>query len=235
VGAHRPSICTLRLFLKPEPGVRPGGRLTFFCFAKRKSAKKRRPHCACPSAALRATCGARAAGLPQNSLRSLRSLRSDSCGKSVHEARLSFGRRAAGGTALLGTRRGDRTPTRHGAYSWGVRVSDGTGPARTRRLKERRDQATRSVAVGGQAKRWPDPLPSGCAEERRGVGPHACRRTGVLRDLTCRSCLSAVNEVNAASSAAGRRREHRRLPPKGVADSGVAFSLLTFFWRRKRK
>jgi hypothetical protein len=53
VGAHRPSICTLRLFLKPEPGVRPGGRLTFFCFAKRKSAKKRRPHCACPSAALR--------------------------------------------------------------------------------------------------------------------------------------------------------------------------------------
>ena len=40
--------------------------------------------------------------------------------------------------------------------------------------------------------------------------PHACRRTGVLRNLTCRSCLSRVNEVNAASSAAGRLREHRR-------------------------
>ncbi len=31
--------------------------------------------------------------------------------------------------------------------------------------------------------------------------------------------------------------EHHRLPraPRRVADSGVAFSLVTFFWRRKRK
>ena len=53
-------------------------------------------------ASRRLPCGARVAGLPQNSLRSLRSLRSNSCGKSVHEARLSFGRRAAGDTPLLG-------------------------------------------------------------------------------------------------------------------------------------
>ena len=34
-------------------------RVTFFCFAKRKSPKKRRPCCLRPFAALRATCGAR--------------------------------------------------------------------------------------------------------------------------------------------------------------------------------
>ncbi|MBU1442371.1 MAG: hypothetical protein KJ832_13880, partial [Gammaproteobacteria bacterium] len=34
-------------------------------------------------------------------------------------------------------------------------------------------------------------------------------KTRVLRDLTCRSCLSAVNEVNAASSAARPLWEHR--------------------------
>ena len=38
-------------------------------------------------ASLRLPCAARLEGVPQNSLRSLRSLRSDSCGKSVHEAR----------------------------------------------------------------------------------------------------------------------------------------------------
>ena len=68
----------------PEPGIRPGGRVTFFVSPK-KVTKERRPHCACPSASLRATCGARVAGPPQNSLRSLRSLRSNSCGESDHE------------------------------------------------------------------------------------------------------------------------------------------------------
>ena len=40
-------------------GSRPGGRLHFFCFAKRNEAKKRRPCWLRPCAALRATCGAR--------------------------------------------------------------------------------------------------------------------------------------------------------------------------------
>ena len=52
-----------------EPGCAPGGAVTFSCLAKRKSPKRRRPYCACPFAALRATCDARAGGAPQNSLR----------------------------------------------------------------------------------------------------------------------------------------------------------------------
>ena len=52
-----------------EPGCAPGGAVTFSCLAKRKSPKRRRPYCACPFAALRATCDARSGGAPQNSLR----------------------------------------------------------------------------------------------------------------------------------------------------------------------
>ena len=52
----------------------PGMRVTFFCFAERKSPKKGRPHCARPFAALRATCDARTGGAPQNSLRATRSV-----------------------------------------------------------------------------------------------------------------------------------------------------------------
>ncbi len=62
--------------------------------------------------------------------------------------------------------------------------------------------------------------------------PHACRRTGMLRGLTCRSCLSRVNEVNVASSAAGRMREHRRLPrseAQGTQTVGSPFLWLLSF------
>ncbi len=99
----RPLNCCWPL-LWPEPGIRPGGRVTFFASPK-KVTKERRPHCLRPPSG--ATCGARASGLPQNSRRSLRSLCSDSCGKSDNEACLSFGRHAAGCTALLGAARGE--------------------------------------------------------------------------------------------------------------------------------
>ena len=81
---HRALDSCIAVDSSPEPGIRPGGRVTFFVSPK-KVTKERRPHCACPSASLRATCGARVAGPPQNSLRSLRSLRSDSCGESDDE------------------------------------------------------------------------------------------------------------------------------------------------------
>ncbi|MDR6539599.1 hypothetical protein J2739_005398 [Variovorax soli] len=48
----------LALVPRPEPGCRPGGRVTFFVSPK-KVTKERRPHWACPCASLRATCGAR--------------------------------------------------------------------------------------------------------------------------------------------------------------------------------
>ncbi len=104
------SLIVAAFCLGLEPGIRPGGRVTFFCVAKESNQRKATPLSASPALRSGATCGARASGLPQNSRRSLRSLCSDSCGKSDHEACLSFGRHAAGCTALLGAARGGGEP-----------------------------------------------------------------------------------------------------------------------------
>jgi hypothetical protein len=59
----------------------------------------------------------------------------------------------------------------------------------------------------------------------------------VLRGLTHRSCLSGARQ-RAASSAVHPVTEHSRLPrsaAKGSQNSRVAFSLVPFFWRPKRK
>ena len=67
------------------------------------------------------------------------------------------------------------------------------------------------------------PIPSVCAEERSG------------QRIRARDCLSGAQRSEFERDPAGR--EHRRLPEakRRDADSGVAFSLLTFFWRSKRK
>ena len=93
--------------LWPGAGNSPRRASHFLCFAKESNQRKATPLSASPALRSGATCGARASGLPQNSRRSLRSLCSDSCGKSDHEACLSFGRHAAGCTALLGAARGE--------------------------------------------------------------------------------------------------------------------------------
>jgi hypothetical protein len=65
------------------------------------------------------------------------------------------------------------------------------------------------------------PIPSVCAEERSG------------QRIRARDCLSEAQRSEFERDPAGR--EHRRLPEakRRDADSGVAFSLLTFFWRSK--
>ena len=67
------------------------------------------------------------------------------------------------------------------------------------------------------------PIPSVCAEERSG------------QRIRARDCLSEAQRSEFERDPAGR--EHRRLPEakRRDADSGVAFSLVTFFWRSKRK
>ena len=77
-----------------RPGCAPGGAVTFFCFAKRKSPKKRRPYCPCP---LRFAPG-QPAMLPQGVCRGTHcaptALRSDNHAKLDHEACVSFGTHA---------------------------------------------------------------------------------------------------------------------------------------------
>ncbi len=66
-------------------------------------------------------------------------------------------------------------------------------------------------------------FPSGCAEERSG------------QRIRARDCLSAVKRSEFERDPAGR--EHRRLPAAKRRDAAcrVAFSLVTFSWRSKRK
>ena len=69
-------------------------------------------------------------------------------------------------------------------------------------------------------------VPSGRAEKRRAWGGHGQRSMPMHRDLTCCGCLSAVNEVNAASSAApprARASQVARSEAKGHGQWGRLF------------
>ena len=98
-----------------EPGCAPGGAVTFSCLAKRKSPKRRRPYCARP---LRCATGQPAMlgqGVRRRTHCALAALRSNNCGESVHEVRVSYGTRThplpcASRHAQKGTR--NRTSTR---------------------------------------------------------------------------------------------------------------------------
>ncbi|MBN9405587.1 MAG: hypothetical protein J0I00_09190, partial [Burkholderiales bacterium] len=77
-------------------------------------------------------------------------------------------------------------------------------------------------------------LPSGRAEKRSGWGGHGQRSMPMLRALTCCGCLSEVNAVNEASSAAppqARASQVARSEAKGRGQWGrlsfAFFSLAT--------
>ena len=138
----------------------PGLRVTFFCFAKRKSPKKRRPPVCDPCASLRGKPAAcRLRGAPQNSLRA-GALRSNNCGESEHEA-----------WAL-------RRPC-HPATAPPQAQPAGVGQPNSQHLFGpllRSAWPAQRVALApariGRAKQRPvwlfcPPCPSGCAEERR--------------------------------------------------------------------
>ena len=138
-------------------------RVTFFCFAKRKSPKKRRPPVCDPFAVRRGKPAAcRLRGAPQNSLRA-GALRSDNCGESVHEAwalrrPCSPRNRPAAGAASRGG--AAEHPNSQRPFGPSLRSA---APAQRGAL---------APASGGRAKQRPEWLfgslcPSGCAEHRR--------------------------------------------------------------------
>ncbi|AOG21602.1 hypothetical protein BSY15_1838 [Acidovorax sp. RAC01] len=82
-------------------------RVTFFRVAERKSPKKGRPHCLRPLRFAPGQPVVLAGGVRRRTRCAALQLRSNSCGESVHEARVSFGTRATPPAALLGAHRGD--------------------------------------------------------------------------------------------------------------------------------
>ncbi len=212
-------------------------RVTFFCVAKRKSPKKRRPPVCDPFAVRRGDLRRGGCGVRRGTRFAAAQRRSDSHGESEHEAWAlrrpchpatapAQAQPAGGGAAEHPTAEQPYGPSLRSAQ-FAQRVA--LAPARWGR-------AQRSAA-----EQWPVWMslgfPSGCAWGAQGAGWHVCRRTHMLRELTHRSCPSGAPQARSEFCGAPRYRAPQVAPQRseGVADSRVAFSLVTFSWRDKRK
>ena len=214
------------LLLRARAGSRPGGRGTFLCFAKEKYPKERRPCCLRPSASLRATWGARARGAPWNSLRA--------CGAPFRQPRRV---RSRSGCVLRHTRH--PAPCAPQAHPEGVGSQHPLGPL-LRSAAVSRAQAPRAAQPGPSAAMarvvvglfrlftpiWLRLRRCGC-----GVSMRVAAR--MPRHLARRGCSSGARSAKRVP----RRtpQAHRRRLPRRGRRLWVAFSLLTFFWRSKRK
>ena len=195
-----------------EPGCAPGGAVTFSCLAKRKSPKRRRPYCACPFAALRATCDARA-GVRRRTHCALAALRSNNCGESVHEVRVSYGTRThplpcASRHAQKGTR--NRTSTRAIA-SLGP-VCAGASASRCAIQAERSDGPYGCWAVGLLGCWAATPLLYAPGARRRRGGVGVPQDTPALRQLTRRVCLNGAPQARSELRGAPRIRATQVAP-----------------------
>ena len=162
--------------------MRPAAHLLFL-YAQEKEAKESAPTSATPAlrygANLRRTaCGVRRRTRCVHFVHCAQTTAASQSTKRVHAALHAppRKRRAAGAAS-----RGWETHTGHRCARPQVWLLSGPSAAMAR--------------IGVQ-------LPSGRAEKRRAWGGHGQRSMPMRRDLTCCGCLSAVNEVNAASSAA---------------------------------
>ena len=166
-------------------------------------------HAVAVGAARRLHCDARSAVAPQNSLRELRSLRSDNCGESVHEARCA--RRLRPCASRRPTNRPHRVPP--------------AASSTMRCLSTRKTTVFAKVRAGGRRRAFAQPRSAGLAARARSA----------LRELTRRSCLNAVSAAHAVSSATGPRdrasqgtlaqrgqaAKRRRLPARAFARTAL--------------
>jgi hypothetical protein len=172
-------------------------RVTFFCFAKRKSPKKRRPPVCDPFAVRRgkpASCRLR--GAPWNSLCAARAARTATASQFTRHGR--FDAHAHPATAPPQAQpAGGGQPNIQTTEQPDIHSGHRCARPRLRsawRLRPR-DVAERSAAK--QRPVWLSVLgfPSARAEKRRAGGACVCRRTHALRALTCRSCLNGARSA----------------------------------------
>ena len=209
-------------------------RVTFFRVAERKSPKKGRPYCARPFAALRATCGARTGGAPQNSLRATRSVQTTAasqCTKCVCPS--AHARPPAMRFSALAE--GNPKTDIHTGHCFAALRS---APSRGRKR-----HALRTL---GRAQRWPVWL-FGCwmfGSPPLLAAPAAGRLRGgmgveapMLRELTRRSCLNGARQRGVSSAAHPATAPPQVCPfaPRRGRRLGVAFLLGTFLWRSKEQ
>ncbi len=226
--------------LKAEAGSRPGGRGTCSLLRQRKVPKRKAtPLPVSPSPVARGQPAMLGPGVHRGTrcVPPAGELRSNNRGESDNDARV-LRHALTPGPALLGTvRRGwERAPLGPLLRSAPLRHRCASASA------ARSAYPTPGAAAQQQPSLSPLPTPAGCAEKRRAWGGCVCRRTHALRALACRCCLSGVHPQGERSefigttpgpSIAGCPRSPDRA--KGGRRLGVAFSLVTFSWRRKRK
>jgi hypothetical protein len=153
------------------------------------------PRCA------RLPCGARTSGPPPNSLRSLRSLRSDTRGESAHEAREYARGRKSCAPRLRTGRPGTAPPS-------GLETGFVFAPTKTHAVSARRRAGRRRGDL--------------CAAEKRRLAGRA--RTRAPRELTCRT-LFERSERSERSELCGRpasRASQGSLAQRGPAPGAPA-------------
>ncbi|MDR6765787.1 hypothetical protein J2W88_001045 [Acidovorax delafieldii] len=185
-------------------------RVTFFRVAERKSPKKGRPYCARPFAALRATCGARTGGAPQNSLRATRSVQTTAASQCTKCVCPSAHARTPC-PALLGTRR--REPQNghpHGPLLRCAALGPVSRAHAPRAAQARPSAAMARMDVGYSAVRMSHPcwlrLRRGGCGVSMGVG------APMLRELTRRGCLNEAAPQRSEFHGAPRSRHDAGLP-----------------------
>ena len=124
----------------------PGMRVTFFRVAERKSPKKGRPCCLRPLRFATGQPGVLVHGVHRRTRCAPAALRSNNCGESVHEARVSFGTRATPRPARpRRIQKGTRGADSHTGHCFAALRS---APSRGRKRHALRRR--------GRAQRWPE-------------------------------------------------------------------------------
>jgi hypothetical protein len=205
----------------------PGVRVTFFCFAKRKSPKKRRPPVCDPFAVRRGKPAAgRLRGAPWNSLCAARAARTTTASQSTKHGRFD-----AHATPQPPRRRRSQQGVGQPNIPTAARAFASLGPL-LQAQAPCAAQAGPSAAMARVDVRW---VPFTMRRGAQGVGRHG--RRSARASCSDSPWLSERRAQRKASSTARPTHEHRRLPAAKRRDAAcrVAFSLVTFFWRSKRK
>jgi hypothetical protein len=210
--------------------VRPAAHLLSFASPKESRQRKGDPAARVPLAGGEgAACDARSWGVPQNSLRSSNS--AQTAAASMTTMRVSFGTRSPQALCFSARSEGGGNGPHTGhcfARPRGASLHFGVGSAQ-RVTDTRRSCASSSRVV-------PAPHPFWLRREAQGLG-WACVPKDTHASSSSLPQLSERSSKNAASSAAPpqiRASQVARSEAKGRR-LGVAFSLVTFSWRRKRK
>ena len=218
-----------------EPGLAPAGEVLVLCFAKEKYPKERRPPVCDPCALLRGKpASGRLRGAPWNSLCAARAARTTTASQFTKPARSDA--------------RATPQPSRRRRSQHGVGAAEHPnsqhpfGPS-LRSAPPSPAQAPRAAEAGPSAAQRSNG-PCGCPSGSLLYAPGARRARGgmrvearMLRELTHRSCPSGAPQARSEFCGAPRDRAPQVAPQRseGVADSRVAFSLVTFSWRDNRK